>query len=299
MASPYDPILTKSGFKPDSISDKYVKNVVDVLKSGNKIGNPLFHFNPEPNAEKIGEVLSNKEKSSSWHSVFVDTLNVSIAKSLDIPGSTPLAPIFDVTAAFPDVDLPLPTPDKIPTWPLDLATKLKVTPLELPLKLIDVGIKIPPELPSFPIPPIPLIPKPPGYNVNLIDLNIPGLALPGFITGLIKLPFDLLLDLFVPDINLVLDLPSLPTSILDKAFGLLSKIPEISNAIPKLPNTPSIPTTPAISTIPQTPVVPTTMLASIIAWLKNIAGMISTVLVGLIVGAGNVSKTMATLSGLI
>jgi hypothetical protein len=41
------------------------------------------------------------------------------------------------------------------------------------------------------------------------------------------------------------------------------------------------------------------MLASIIAWLKNIAGMISTVLVGLIVGAGNVSKTMATLSGLI
>lgn len=299
MPSPYDPILTGIGFLESgklsqSAKDRYIAEVLALLVTGNEGGHggspstkifnsivPLppipgptvfnvttlaqeqfFHFGPDPIAALTAIQLNDPTKSPIWHTIFLDTLLEKTAVALDIPGSTPLFPIFDVSFAF-GIDLPLPF-----TLP-ELAAKLKLTPPQLVAKLASLSIQLKP--PSIPSPP----------TIQLPDINLPAaqLVLPQLILGLIKLPFDLMLKLVLPPaLDLVLNLPGLPKVVLDLAIGIIIDL---------------------LASLGLTVTLPKTFVASLLIYLKNVVAMVCCDIVGLLVGAGSIAKGVGTLTGLI
>ena len=309
MGSPYDPILTKVGLLSggkltQTARERYVDEVIALLLTGNANGKggspttqifsaliplppvpgpeipnvttlqkePVFWFGPDPAAAILATELKNPKATPFWNAMFPDLLYGKTAAALDLGGTTPLFPIFDVTAAFPDVDLPL------PYTPPDLAVKLELTPPELLPKLAQLGIEL--KIPSIPAPPIP--PPIPLPNLSLPGVPFPGLpsiVLPDLLLGLIKLPFDLLLKLVAPpDIGLVLNLPDLPKKVFGLAFDILVKL---------------------LVDLGLMLIVPKVIIASLLIYLKNVVAMICTDIVGLIVGSGQIAKTVATLTGLV
>lgn len=297
----YDPILTsvgllESGKLTKNASDKYWDEVTTLLMLGNANGKGMpnvitkvlpipptdptppimnvttlqaekvFWFDPDPAAAAIAAHIKVRKNAEMLHAIFLDILFEKTAQLMDLKGQTPLAPIFDVSAVFPDIKLPL------PYTPPDLAAALKITPPELPTLLLKLGIKVPPDLPK--IPEIPSLPKLPD-----IALPIPPLVLFDFLLGLFELPFKLLLKLFVPpDIKLVVDLPKLPELVFKMGFEIVLKLMIDLNLLL---------------------VTPKMLIAAILVYLKNVVGMVVTVLIGSIVGAGGIAKSGAQLCGLI
>ena len=150
-------------------------------------------------------------------------------------------------------------------------------PPKLLIKLADLGIKLSP--PSLPIPPIP--PSLPNFLPNVPGLTLPGLpalALPELLIGLIKLPFDLLVKLAIPDVGLILDLLSFKfDAVFNLAFDLVVKLLQ-----------------------PLIPIVPKIIIASILIYLKDVVAMVIVDIVGLIIGAGGAAtKLVAGATGLI
>lgn len=233
---------------------------------------PLFWFGPDPIAAVMATLLRDKNATPIWNAIFPDLLYAKTAVALDTKGGTPLFPIFDVSAMFPDIEgFPIPLPD--------LALKLGKLP---PILLADLLLTLTPALPSLPIPPIP--PSLPNFLPNIPDLNLelpglPPLALPNLLLGLIKLPFDLLIKLALPpNLSLVIDLLSLKfDAVFNLAFDIMWALLE-----------------------PLMLIVPKVIIASVLIYLKDIVAMVITVIVGLIIGAGGAAtKLVATATGLI
>jgi len=306
VANLYGPILTgvgllENGKLTTAARQRYVTEVIALLATGNAGGKggspttqifsnivplppisgptipnvttlskePLFWFGPDPLAALMATFLVDKNASPTWNSIFPDLLYTKTAEALDANGSTPLFPMFDVSAAF-DIDVPLPF--ALP----DLAVKLKLDVPKLSIKLADLGIKL--AIPS--IPPIPTITLPnlmPPSLPGIPSFPLPSLALPDLLLGLIKLPFDLLLKLvFPPNLGLVLNLPGLPKVVLDLAIDIVLKL-----------------ITPVI------PIVPKVFIASLLIYMKDVVAMVCVDIVGMLVGAGgSMTKLMAGLTGL-
>lgn len=307
MASLYDPILTHAGLLQggklsQAAKDRYVTEVLALLVTGNADGQggspftrifnsivplppipgplifnpstlkeePFFWFGPDPLAAVMSTQLVNRDNNPVWHAIFVDLLYEKTALAFDLPGTTPLFPIFDISVPFGGA-LP------IPFTPPDLAAKLSVTPPELAVKLIGANLAL--SLPSIPVPPIPpALPAP--IDVSIVA-NVPGFALMDLLIGLIKLPFDVMTQLVLPpsiDLVATVKLPSLPGVVLkiaiDALLGLLTSLG-------------------MLVTIPRI------FVASLLIYLKNIVGMLCADIVGMLLGAGDISNGIAGLTGLI
>jgi hypothetical protein len=239
-------------------------NIVNVttLKS-----EPLFWFGPDPVATLMAVQLKDPSNNPVWQAIFPDLIYAKTAVALDLPGNTPLFPVFDVSAAF-GIDLPLPF-----TLP-DLALKLNLTPPDLAIKLSQLGIQL--SIPTIPIPPLP--PKVPDVS---LQLPVPPLVLPDFCIGLIKLPFDLLEQLLLPpNLDIVLKLIKLDFSgVFDIAFNIVLQLLKDLNLML---------------------VTPKLLIASLLIYLKDVVAMVCTVLVGSLVGAGGgLTKLVAVGTGLI
>lgn len=309
MGSAYDPILTKVGLLSGGkltkeARDRYIAEVIGLLVTGNESGKggtpttqifsslvplppipgptlvnvttlsaePAFWFSPDPLAAVMTPIITNREKCPLWHSIFIDILYEKTAVALDVAGTTPLFPIFDVTAAFPNVNLPL------PYTPPDLAAKLEIPPPKLLAELGSLGLKL--KMPSLPAPPLP--PDIPFPNVAISGIPFPGfpaLVLTDLLIGLIKLPFDLLKKLVLPpDISLAVNLHDLPKKVFGLALDIVIQL---------------------LTDLGILLVLPRIFVASLLIYLKNVVGMVCTDIIGLIVGAGTISKTAATLTGLV
>lgn len=297
--TPYDPVLTGIGvLTAGQISDAaraaFVADVGLLLLKGNAKGStlvpigslfslppvagpnvpgfsgpePLFWFNPDPAPLAALQVaaLSDPTKTGYWHAIFIDTLFQQVAVALDLPGNTPLFPMFDISAPFGIPPLPLPF-----TLP-DLAIALDINPLpKLLLKLAGLNIKV--SIPSVSIPtiPIPQLPKLPPLPL-----------LPDFLLGMFQLPFKLLLQVLVPpDISLVFDLPNLPAAVFKLAFQLVL---DLFTAL-GLPS--------------PFPLLPKAFVASLIVYLKNVVAMVCCVIVANIVGTGAMAQGVGIVLGLL
>lgn len=305
MTSPYGPILTGVGLLAggkltQSAKDTYLAEVLGLLATGNangkggtpttKIFNALvplppvpgppipnlttlsiedaFWFGPDPLAALMATQLQDPTKCPIWHSIFIDLLYETTAVALDANGSTPLFPLFDVSVAFPNITIfPIPLPD--------LAIQANILPLpQLMLKLAGLGIQV--QLPTIPIPPIP--PKLPSLA---LQLPIPPLILLDLCIGLIKLPFDLLLQLVVPpDIGLVLDLLAFKfDAVFNLAFNIVIQL---------------------LIKLDLLLIVPKLFIASLLIYVKDVVAMVITDIVGLLIGAGGaLTKAVAGATGLI
>ena len=301
MGNPYGKILTGAGLIQGSsltkaAKDKYVDEVCALLLTGNADGKggspstkifnslvplppipgpsipnvttlsvePLFWFGSDPAAALIASQLKDPKNCPFWHKIFPDLLYEKTAVAMDIAGGTPLFPILDYSAVF-DIDLPFPI--SIP----DLAVKLSIMP---PPKLL-IKLAAIPLIPLPPLPPIPPIPP----SLPSIDLPIPPLILIDLLIGLIKLPFDLVLKLMVPSLDIVLDLPGLPKLVLNLALDIVIKL---------------------LIDLGLLLIVPKVFIASLLIYLKDVVAMVCTDVVGLIVGAGGtLTKTIAGLTGLV
>lgn len=300
MPSPYSPILTgvgllEGGKLTKAARDKFVEEVTTLLLTGNADGKggspstkifnsivplppiagpsipnvttlttePLFWFGTDPFAALSAAQMKDPKNNPFWHTVFADLLYGGTATALDIPGTTPLFPIFDVSAPF-DIDL------KLPFALPELAVKLAIPLPKLMIKLGDLGIKL--SLPSIPLPPLPPpLPK--------IDLPVPPLILLDLLIGLIKLPFTLLQKLVLPpDLGLVLDLPGMPKIVFNLALDIVVKL---------------------LVDLGMLLTVPKVIIATILIYIKNVVAMVCTDIVGMLVGAGNIAKGIASLTGLV
>lgn len=325
MAGPYDKILTSVGLLEggkisQSSRDAFIDDVIGLLITGNangKGGGPrvkifntlfplppspgpsifdssgnvesLFWFEPDPSVPLSKEILLNKD--SIWQKIFVDFLYEKTARVLDIPGATPILPVFDITAGVPGkieikpgtslsdiITLAIPTPDKL----IELLAPTPPDPIGLLAKLADLGLK--PAVPTPPIPPLPtsllsdIAAQVPGLSVN----DLPPITLQKLIMGLIKLPVTILGDVFGQIMNpqIASKIPNLPMIIMDLimtgVLGLLSSLGLTSgNTLPKL------------------------LIASLLVYVKNVIGMVCVDLIGLVLGAGGVlTKSIAGLTGL-
>jgi len=226
---------------------------------------PVFWFGPDPTAQLQKPVLLDASQSPMWHSIWVDTLYQGAADLLDLPGNTPLIPIFDVSAAF-GFDLPIPF--ALP----DLALKLNLTPPQLLVKLASLKIKL--SLPAISLPNLPTIALP----------QLPPLPqLPNLVIGLLTLPFNLMLKLLVPPkVSLAFDLPNLPTVVFKLAFELLLEL-FLSFNIP----------------LPPFPLLPKAFIASLLVWMKNVIAMTVVNIVTNLVGTGTIAQGVGTLLGLL
>lgn len=301
-STPYDKILTgvgllEGGKLTKAAKDAYKLEVLALLATGNADGKggspatkifnsivplppipgpvipnvttleaePLFWFGPDPIAALMAATLT-EENCPIWFNIFPNLLYEKTANALDMPGTTPLFPIFDVSLAF-GVDLPIPF--ALP----ELAAKLSLPLPKLMLKIPTV-LKIPPPLPSIPLPPIP----PPLPDLAL-QLPIPPLILLDFCIGLIKLPFDLLLSLVLPPkLDLVLDLPGLPGVVLKLALDIVIKL---------------------LIDLGLLLIVPKLFVASLLIYLKDVVAMVCVDIVGALLGVGSIAAGVAGLTGLV
>lgn len=314
MASPYNPILSSAGLvTPSGITaDKksgLITDVIESLKQGSQEGDPRFRFPPVANTADIEGVLRDESKSKPFQSVFVGSLFETVAKTLDIPGATPIPlklalptpvyniPFFDVSSVFPDISAQIPTTAAgLAQWVLDLIGSFGGDPINLFNKLMEAKITpllepdVPP-IPELPIPPIVVPQNLPGLSelvpLGVFDRN--ELVLPGFLSDMLKIPFDLLKQFFIPNpadlIKLLFDLAD-PTKLLQNikkmALDMVAKIPQIAKFV-------EAPTTQ-----------PPAMLFSIVTTLiDKIVGMVGSVLTGMTIGAGGASKTVMQLIGLV
>jgi hypothetical protein len=300
MASPYDKSLTSLGIVVNgelakSFKDKFVEDVISLLKSGNEGGNggsdslkilssvvPLppsagpqiglenfFWFKPDKNWELTAERLRDPSKSKTWHETYVDSLLTKTTLSMDVKGSTPLFPIFDTSVAFPSVK----------GFPLsidDIALQLDIQPSSLVLlKLAELNIQI--GLPNIPVPPIPSAPP----NIELDpNVELPSLVVPSVSLEFMKLPFSILSDLvFPPNLKLLTDLPNLPKLVTELAFDRVLDITAslgLQNALSK------------------------TFAATTIAYIKNIVGMLCVNVVSMLAGSGGaMANSVALATGLL
>lgn len=306
MPTPYDNILTSVGLLEPSpagnkltqaAKDSYKLEVLALLATGNangKGGSPatkifnalfplppipgpvipnvttlkvenLFWFEPDPIAALMTATLT-EDNCPTWFTIFPNLLYEKTAMALDMPGTTPLFPIFDVSFPF-GFDLPIPF--ALP----DLAKKAGLALPKLMIKLPTL-LKLPPSLPSIPLPPIP-----PGLPDLVLKLPAPPLILLDLLIGLIKLPFDLLLKLVLPpDLGIVLDLPGLPGLVLKLAFDIVVNL---------------------LVSLGLLLIVPKLFVASLLIYLKNVVAMVCVDIVGSLLGAGNIAKGIAGLTGLV
>lgn len=297
--TPYDHILTGIGLiEGGKISDAgkkaFIEDVILLLTLGNRDGKtlvpiaslfplppvggppfsnlniinpelePLFWFGPDPLAALQATTLLDENSTPFWHKIFIDILYTQTALALDLPGNTPLFPIFDVSAPF-GIDLPIPF-----TLP-DLAVKANIQPLpKLMIKLADLGIKV--SVPSISIPSL-NIPQP-------IELP-PFPKLPELLLGLFELPFKLLISLLIPPkIDLAFDLPNLPKTIFGLAFDLLF---ELLKGLGLL----------------EIPLLPKAFIASLLVYMKNVISMVCVDIIGNLVGVGSIALGVGIVLGLV
>lgn len=307
MPSLYDPILTHAGLLQggklsQAAKDRYVIEVLALLATGNadgqggspftrvfsslvplppvpgpKVFDPstlraeqLFWFDADPLAAIMSTQLPDRANNPVWHAVFIDLLYEKTAVSLDIPGTTPLFPIFDVSVPFGGT-LP------IPFTPPDLAALLKVTPPDLAVKLAGANLAL--SLPIVPVPPLPpVLPAP--IDLSVIA-HVPGFRLIDLLIGLIRLPFDVMAQLVLPpsiDLVATVKLPALPGVVLNIAIGILLDL---------------------LVSLGMVVTVPKIFIASLLIYLKNVVGMLCTDIVGMLLGAGDISNGIAGLTGLV
>lgn len=295
--TPYDPILTKIGFFYDQTGDNklsasYTDNVISLINNGNREGPPSLHFDSD---EKLASLLKKTlyDSNVSFHQTFIKLFQNKVLQSFDVPGATPLAipgaPVFDVSSAtllgLPILPLP-PTGAEVP-WALALAGLLGVVGIDPASTLAALVIRLNAGgviTPSFPI-----TPQRPQYVLSsfkgLEFLNdrekvVPGFSLDRLLSDLIQLPFVVFSSLFVPSLEYVNNHSLIHTQINQALFS-------------------NVATSPSFVLLLQQRVVPTTLIASIVTWIKNVSAVMTTVMIGLIVGAGDVAKNVATLTGII
>lgn len=262
--SPYQPILSGIG----------------MLKSGKISPEAEQAFIDDVCALAKTDAFQDKDKTVQWHSIWIDTLYKGVVQALDLSGQTPLFPIFDTSTTF---GVALPIPFSLP----DLATKAKINPLELPGKIAEAGIKL--SLPTIPMPAIPVTPPigfiypPPGSAITapkLVSLPAPPtFTLPSLIIGLIKLPTDMLTALLVPpSLSLVANIPNLPKAVEDVGNKLLKKL---------------------LDGIGLTLEGASSLVATIKVYMKNIVSIICVLIVGQLIGVGQITLDLAILLGLV
>lgn len=307
--SPYDPVLTGIGVLTNGNISKdaekaFVDDVILLLALGNPSGKTLkpiadlfpyppipgpkilnqdfFWFGPDPVSAIQASIFL--DESQLFNQIFIQTLYKSTATLFDQGGNTPFFPIFDVSAPF-GIELPIPF-----TLP-DLATKAHLNPLTLPAKLVSMGLKL--SLPTIPVPKIPnIVPTaftfpnatPTSLGLPHVTIGVPAppvFTLPSFVTGLVKLPVDLLTSLLLPPkLELVTDLPNLPKLVGDVAINLLftflQSVGLVSpNALPK------------------------TLIAALLVYMKNVIAIVCVVIVSQLVGTGSLALGIGELLGLV
>lgn len=306
----YDPILTSVGLLSakkltSAARDKYFEEVTTLLVVGNEGGHGLkggltslfalppvdplpeivnvttlqkekiFWFRADPFAAEQAAHIKTRANAPILHTIFLDTLLEGTANALDLAGSTPFAPVCDMSFAFgPDFPFPPKFPDDF--IPKLGELKLTIPELTIPVLMAKLGIKFPPPIPPFAIPfPPPGIPP----DLPTIPLPPPTLILPEFVTKLLELPFIVLKKLIIPpSLDLALKLPELPLKVFDLCFeSLLGILTELNLLL----------------------ITPKLLIACLLVYLKNVVGMIVTVIIGMLVGSGNFAKTGAKLCGLV
>lgn len=304
--STYKPILTgigllQGGKLSQAARDAFVNDVLKLLALGNASGKtlipigslfplppiggplvpnlnpfapalePIFWFGPDPFVALQAPVLRDETQSPFWHQIFLDILFEQTAVAMDLPGNTPLFPIFDVSGAF-GIDMPIPF--TLPDLAIKLTAKLSFPFLpSLMIKLAGLGISLKPPILSLPIPPLPSI------NFQLPPFP----QLPDLLIGLFLLPFKLILSLLIPpNMSLVLNIPGLPSVVFKVAFQLLLDL----FASLGLPTNPF-------------PLLPKAFIASLIVYMKNIVAMACCDLLGMLIGTGGLTQGVGKLLGLL
>lgn len=245
--------------------------------SGPKIKNEnFFHFNADEFALDSIATLKDKNLSQNWYETFVKSHQVLI-KSLNLPGKTPFQTVpphlFDSTSAL-----------NIPQFPHDIAVlsaALGVTP-DLIIPSLNARGIIQTDGLKYTTPPIDQAPyESGGYENNLLKLMIQVYELPNYLIlkflEEISNP-DKLISFVNPEnlikflINLLSEkMPFSTMSFMDKLFDDFFQIPFLPKAL----------------------------VCSVLVLIKDIVAAICVVMIGSIVGSGNITKNTAQFTGLI
>jgi hypothetical protein len=304
MSVLYQPILTSVGFvkTDDEMSERFLEEVLSILETGNLDGlggsylqkqinsiipfppeeGPLtfndenfFHFKPEINIEIFKEILPEEEKSRNWQKVFISNLYLKIIKSFDVKGATPLAGpplfIFDAQTINPTIPVLYSLAEitaafgaiSDPNPPSLLITNLNAVGITVtnlvPPKKIEINFQ---ELNPIP-----------GMKNDLLDLvekisNFPGLLLGELITEYAD-PTKLF--------NLIKNPLEIIAIAVKKTGSMLKSI--FSNFL-------------------EENFVPKILVASVLILLKEIICMVVLVVIGGLLGSGNIVKNVAKLIGM-
>lgn len=299
MSSPSDLILTKTGLIGDRQTTimTFLSSFEKTLSEGSSFGPPSLHIQGigPGSAKEITEKLA-LPSSNGWKSIFIDTIITGIGNSINLPGNTPIFPVFDVTSLLPEAKIPFPIdkpdPDSLTNWVfssvlgLEKIETFSLAPpdpriaqatLTLTNKLATSGIQIPPPLPKIPQIPTFDIPSLPGYE------SIPTLPtdffVPDFLSGVLGIPVAIFSQYFT-DLKKMTDLISnianFPKMIVDEITNLVIKIPVIDKLL---------------NTNPK----PLSLVGSILQIIKFISSAVAATLIGSIMGAGSLTTTVSNL----
>lgn len=294
-------LLDKSGNLTKTAKDTFIKDVSMLLINGNldgkgmknaitmllpippsdptpKIIDPLtlqeqqlLRFGPDPFAFIQVPILENPKLSPMFHKFFLDGLYEKTAQALDLQGNIIAPAIFDPTIPFPDVNIKKYLPKlKFPITPdilIDIGIELDVPPK---LPTIEVGLPIP-SFPSLP----PKLPFPDLPNIPVYDLILYKLII-GIFARIPPLMFNI--DFFK---KIAFQVPQLPIGPFKLILNLLLQILlEVYGLL-------------------GFPILPRTLIAVLLVYLKNLAAMLLCLIVGSILGTGQLVKVTAALTGLV
>jgi hypothetical protein len=304
MSVLYQPILTSVGYikSDDEMSKRFLKEVLGLLETGNKDGKggsniqklintiipfppekgPLtfdnenfFHFKPEINIDLFKEILQSEEKSRNWQKVFVTNLYLKIVKSFDVKGATPLAgpPLFVFDAQTINPLIP------IPYTLAEISAAFGALPDPNPPSLLITNLSAAGILPTNLVPPQKI-------EISLQDLNpIPGMRndLLDLVEKISDFPVLLLIEIMKDYVD--------PAKLFNLAINPLEIIPiavkKTGAMLEKI-----------FSKFLEENFVPKILVASVLILLKEIVCMVALVVIGGLLGSGNIVKNAAKLIGM-
>jgi hypothetical protein len=304
MSVLYQPILTSVGYikSDDEMKERFMGEVLSLLETGNldglggsylqKLinsivpfppqGGPMtlddenfFHFKPEINIDLFKEILPDEKKSGNWQKVFVSNLYLKTIKAFDVKGATPLAapPLFVFDA--PTINPIIPIPYSL----AEISTAFAALPDPTPPALLVANLSAAGIIPTQLIPPQKI-------EINLLELNpIPGMKndLLDLVEKIVNFPGLLLGELISEYVD--------PIKLFQLAINPLEIIPlavEKTGSMLK-----SI-----FSNFLEENFIPKILVASVLILLKEIICMVVLVVIGGLLGSGNIVKNVAKLIGM-
>jgi hypothetical protein len=312
MSGPSDKILTSAGIikERDSFRVSFLDSISNGMKSGNSFGPDIFHFSPADSQITDFTISTLKEREGAFSSIFIDSLCLIPAKSLDINGQTPIptpipgVPLFDITSIV-EQKIPLlevRNPTDLPLWFIgnligeankELVAAKIANPTAFPQiiqSVTDAIGRLNPVPQLIPIPKIPQIPvvsipQLPGYE-HLLSQQIPqqnldprNFILPEIVTGFLSASIAIMTSILT-DVNKMISLitkfSDFPKMIIDLFFESIAKIPPLVNVFSQEKK-------------------PTLFVATILQIIKFLCGAVGSTIVGSILGAGGISGSVPQL----